>query len=95
MVVSKAVKMAQKMNIPILGLVENFSYFHCPDNGKDYEIFGKSHIEQVALENRLPVLAKLPINPSLANACDAGAIEDADFESALFEGVLDTLKRMI
>ena len=95
MVVAKAVKMAEMMNIPILGLVENFSYFHCPDNGKDYEIFGKSHIEQVALEHGIPVLAKLPIDPALAASCDAGDIDNADFSGVMLQGVEDVLKGLL
>ncbi len=79
MIVSKAVKMAELMNIPIIGLVENMSYFTCPDNGKDYQIFGDSHIEEVAAQHGLDVLGRLPINPKLAAACDKGMIE-------LFEG---------
>lgn len=78
MIVSKAVKMAEMMNIPIIGLVENMSYFHCPDNGKDYQIFGESHVDEIAEEHGLKVLAKLPIDPALANACDNGMIELAD-----------------
>ncbi len=95
MVVAKAVKMAEQMNIPILGLIENFAYFHCPDNGKDYEIFGKSHIETVALEHHLPVLAKLPIDPALANACDEGRIEEAFFDLSLYAGVIGALKQLL
>lgn len=95
MVVAKAVKMAEQMNIPILGLIENFAYFHCPDNGKDYEIFGKSHIETVALEHRLPVLAKLPIDPALANACDEGRIEEVSFDLSLYAGVIGALKQLL
>ena len=53
MIVSKAVKMAEMMNIPIIGLVENMSYFKCPDSGKDYQIFGESHIEEIAEKQRL------------------------------------------
>ena len=79
MIVSKAVKMAELMNIPIVGLVENMSYFTCPDNGKDYKVFGDSHIEEVAKQRGLEVLGRLPINPKLAAACDKGMIE-------LFEG---------
>lgn len=79
MIVSKAVRMAEMMNIPILGLVENMSYFLCPDNGKQYAVFGDSHIDEIAGQHGLPVLAKLPIDPKLTAACDAGMIE-------LFEG---------
>lgn len=75
MIVSKAVNMAEMMNIPIIGLVENMSYFHCPDNEKDYRIFGDSHIEEIAQKHNLKVLAKLPIDPKIAAACDAGAVE--------------------
>ena len=76
MIVAKAVKMAELMKIPVLGLVENMSYFHCPDNGKDYQIFGESHIYEVAEVHGLPVLARIPIDPALASACDDGTIED-------------------
>ena len=76
MIVAKAVNMAKMMDIPVLGLVENYSYFQCPDCGKQHAIFGESHIEQVAAELEVPVLAKLPIDPALAAAFDAGQIED-------------------
>ncbi|MBQ2974989.1 MAG: Mrp/NBP35 family ATP-binding protein [Phascolarctobacterium sp.] len=76
MIVAKAVKMAQMMNIPILGLVENYSYFHCPDNGKDYKIFGESHLEETAAVYGLKVLAQLPIDPAIAKACDNGKAEE-------------------
>lgn len=78
MIVAKAVKMAKMMNIPILGLVENYSYFHCPDNGKDYKIFGESHLEQTAAAYGLKVLANLPIDPAIAAACDAGKAEELE-----------------
>ncbi|MEG2959229.1 MAG: P-loop NTPase, partial [Oscillospiraceae bacterium] len=76
MIVTKAVKMAEMMNVPVLGLVENYSYFQCPDCGKQHEIFGKSHLEDVAKALNLPILARLPIDPKTAEACDGGAIED-------------------
>ena len=79
MIVSKAVKMAEMMNIPVIGLVENMSYFQCPDCDKKHEIFGKSHIEEVAQKHGIELVAKMPINSSLAGACDKGMIE-------LFEG---------
>ena len=79
MIVGKAVNMAKKMDIPILGLVENYSYLECPDCGKKISVFGESHIEEVAAHYDLPVLGKLPIDPKIAAMCDAGTIE-------LFEG---------
>ena len=79
MIVGKAVKMAQMMNVPILGLVENMSYFVCPDCDKSYSIFGESKLEEVAATYNIQTFAKLPINPKLAAACDKGLIE-------LFEG---------
>lgn len=75
MIVEKAVKMAEMMHLPVLGLVENYSYFQCPDCGKKHEIFGHSHIEEIAAAHSLPVLARVPIDPALAAACDAGEIE--------------------
>lgn len=75
MIVAKAVKMAQKMEIPILGLVENMSYLECPDCGKRIEIFGESHIHEIAEQYGLPVLAKIPINPKVVEMVDQGTIE--------------------
>lgn len=92
MIVSKAVNMAKMMDIPILGLVENMSYFRCPDNGKDYKIFGESHIDAVAKEYELPVLAKLPIEPALAEACDAGRIESVN--KNWMEAAVDVLVKL-
>ncbi|MBR3045743.1 MAG: Mrp/NBP35 family ATP-binding protein [Oscillospiraceae bacterium] len=79
MIVEKAVRMAETMNIPILGLVENMSYAECPDCGKRIPVFGESHIDEIAAEHHLPVLGKIPMNPKLAGACDKGMVE-------LFEG---------
>lgn len=78
MIVAKALKMAEMMKVPVLGLVENMSYFKCPDNGKDYKIFGESHIDEIAGKHGLKVLAKLPIDPKISAACDAGTIEQID-----------------
>jgi hypothetical protein len=78
MIVEKAVKMAEQMNVPVLGLVENMSYFACPDNGKKYQIFGESHIDDIAKKYGLDVLARLPIEPSIAKACDTGNIESIE-----------------
>ena len=78
MIVEKAVKMAGLMNVPVLGMVENMSFFRCPDCGKEYSIFGESHIEQVAAAHGITRIAKLPINPKVAAAVDAGCVELAD-----------------
>lgn len=75
MIVSKAVRMAEMMNIPIIGLIENMSYFKCPDCEKEHEIFGVSHIAEIAEEHQIPVLAKLPVEPGFASLCDKGLIE--------------------
>lgn len=75
MIVGKAVKMAKMMDVPILGIVENMSYFKCPDCDKEYNIFGESNIEEIASTNDIPVYAKLPVDPKLAAACDKGMIE--------------------
>jgi len=75
MIVTKAVRMAEMMNIPVLGLVENYSYFKCPDCGKHHSIFGESTIDALGAELGLPVLAKLPLDPALAAAEDAGKVE--------------------
>lgn len=78
MIVGKAVKMARMMDIPILGLIENYSYFVCPDNGKQYSLFGESRASAAAQEYGLPLLGRLPVDPAIAKACDGGKIEDLD-----------------
>ena len=78
MIVGKAVQMAEMMKVPILGIVENMSYVLCPDCGKQHAIFGESHIERVAAALGLKVLARLPIDPAVAAACDAGRIEELE-----------------
>ncbi len=75
MIVEKAVKMAEMMNIPVLGLVENMSYFTCPDCGKQHFIYGQSHLEEIAEKYHIPATARLPIDPELAKLCDTGDIE--------------------
>ena len=89
MIVSKAVKMANMMHIPVLGFVENYSYLECPDCGKKIEVFGKSKLDQVAAEFNLPVLARLPIDPKVAEAYDNGRMEQVDTEkvSAVIEAI--------
>ena len=79
MIVDKAVKMAEMMDVPVLGIVENMSYVECPDCGKKISIFGESHVKEVADKYDLLVLSQLPINPSLTAAVDAGKVEDLEF----------------
>ena len=86
MIVTKAVKMANMMHIPVLGFVENYSYLECPDCGRKIRVFGQSHIDQVAERFGLPVLAKLPIDPNVAACCDNGLMEQIDV-SALADAV--------
>ena len=75
MIVGKAVQMAQMMNVPILGLVENMSYALCPDCGKHINVFGDSHVDEIGAKYKVPVLAKMPIDPELAKEADAGMIQ--------------------
>ena len=75
MIVAKAVNMAKMMDVPVLGLVENYSYFQCPDCGKRHAIFGESHLDQVAQQLEVPILARLPMDPTVAAAFDAGKME--------------------
>ena len=79
MIVEKAVKMANMMNVPILGIVENMSYVKCPCCDEKIHIFGESKVKETAEKYNLPVLAQVPIDPQLAKNCDQGVIE-------LFEG---------
>lgn len=89
MIVEKAVNMANLMNVPILGLVENMSYVECPDCQKQIRVFGESHIEDIAKNYNLEIIGKIPMQPKLASACDAGMIE-------LFEGDwLDKFKTIL
>ena len=87
MIVKKAANMAEKMNVPILGMVENMSYVVCPDCGRTIEVFGKSRIEEVAEEYGVKNIAKIPFDASLASCCDRGLIElfEGDYLNAFFE----------
>ena len=78
MIVTKAVKMANMMHIPVLGFVENYSYLECPDCGKRINVFGESHLDEVAKEFDLPVLARLPIDPAVAASYDGGMMESVN-----------------
>lgn len=81
MIVNKAVRMANMMHIPVLGFVENYSFLECPDCGKKIEVFGKSHLAEIAGEHNLPVLAKLPIDPKVAEAFDNGLMETVNTDA--------------
>ncbi len=94
MIVEKALKMSEIMHIPVLGLIENMSYFECPDCGARHEIYGPSHVEESAAKYDIPHTAKLPIDPAFAAHCDKGDIEryvsDSLSETASYlESVLD------
>ena len=91
MIVSKAVNMANMMHIPVLGFVENYAYLECPDCGKKLEVFGKSHLDEVAKEFALPVLARLPIDPAVAEAFDGGMMETVD--TAALAAVVEALEK--
>ena len=85
MIVGKAVKMADMMNIPVLGIVENMSYFECPDCHSRHAIFGDSHVDQVAADHGIETVARMPISPKLAAAADKGLLElfDGDWLDGL------------
>ena len=89
MVVEKAVKMAEMMNIPVLGLVENMSYITCPDCGKKIEVFGESKADAIAAEYGIPAVAKMPIDPKIASLADCGRIED--YDDAALKDVYDRI----
>ena len=89
MVVEKAVKMAEKMDVPIVGVVENMSYVACPDCGKKIYLFGEGKTAQAAAAHNLPLLAEMPIDPALASLTDAGSIED--FQGDWLKAVADRL----
>lgn len=92
MIVEKAVNMANLMNIPVLGIVENMSYFECPDCGKKHYIYGESHIEEIAAKHNIPLVAKLPINGKLAAACDKGSIEL--FENNALDELANSIEKL-
>ena len=81
MIVSKAVKMANMMHVPVLGFVENYSYLRCPDCGKEIKVFGESHLDEVAHGFGLEVLARLPIDPKVAEAYDNGLMETVNTDA--------------
>ena len=93
MIVAKIVKMAELMKVPVLGLVENMSYFECPNCGEKHEIFGHSHLQEIADQYHLPVIGRIPMVPQLAASCDAGQIETVD-GTWLDEAVENMMKEM-
>ncbi len=93
LIVSKAVKMANLMQIPVLGLVENMSYVVCPDCGKKIALFGESHVDETAASFELPVLARMPIDPQLARQADLGVIES--FEGDWLDGAADAVEKLL
>ncbi|MBR4030538.1 MAG: Mrp/NBP35 family ATP-binding protein [Clostridia bacterium] len=94
MIVEKAVNMAKMMDIPVLGLVENMSYFECPDCGKRHSIYGESHLEEVAKSFGIDNIARIPIDPKVAAACDKGMIElcNGDWLEELSDAIEQKLK---
>ena len=92
MIVKKAYNMAKTMNIPILSIVENYSYLKCPDCGKEIKVFGESHIEKIAKELGLTVGGKMPIDPVLAAAADAGGF--ANMKNPYLETAVEILRKM-
>ena len=91
-IVEKAANMANMMNIPILGLVENMSYLECPHCGEKIQLFGESHIDEIAEKYNVPVLAKIPVDPALAKCVDNGVVEL--FEGDWMEGAMDRLENL-
>ena len=91
MIVEKAVNMAKLMDIPVLGLIENYSYLVCPDCGKVIKLYGESHVDALAEQHGTKVLAKLPIDPELASLCDKGVIEL--FEGDYLEKCADSIEK--
>lgn len=93
MIVEKAAKMAELMNIPVLAFAENMAYFECPDCKKKHKIFGESHIEEIAKEYKVDTVAQIPINNKLAAAVDAGAVEL--FDGDWLDGIADKLLELL
>lgn len=92
MIVGKAFRMAEMMDIPVLGVVENFSYLKCPDCGKQIRLFGESHIDDTAKELGVPVLGRLPLDPLMAQAADEGAFFEKD--CPYLEAAVEVLKKL-
>ena len=93
MIVEKAVKMANLMDVPVLGLIENMSYVKCPDCGREIPIFGESHAGEISERLGVPLLARLPVDPSFASLCDRGSIEL--YENDAVEKVADRIEEIL
>ena len=91
MVVKKAVNMANMMNVPVLGLVENMSYLSCPDCGKQIEVFGPSKAKAIAAEYGIPAIARLPLDPSISALADNGRIED--YDGSVFKDIFEVIEK--
>lgn len=91
MIVEKAVKMANMMKVPVLGIVENMSYFECPDCGKKHYIYGESHIDEIAKNLNINTVAKLPIKPEVAALIDSGKAEEIDVTA--LDGIFEAIKQ--
>lgn len=93
MVVRKAANMAQQVGIPILGLIENMSFFKAPDTNKAYEVFGPSHAEKTAQDLHVPVIARLPIDASITTLCDQGRVEECRMTE--FEAISEWIETIV
>jgi Mrp family chromosome partitioning ATPase len=93
LIVRKAVNMAQAVGVPILGVVENMSYFTCPDTGKQHFIFGPSHALEIAMAAGAPLIAQMPIDPAVAAMCDSGRVEEVVL--AELPGMMDAFLRAV
>lgn len=93
MIVQKAVNMAEMMNVPILGIVENMSYIKCPDCGRKLSVFGDSKADALALEYGIPAVAKMPVDPELTKLADGGKIETSN--NNYLDGFLDKILKLV
>ncbi|MEA5152322.1 MAG: Mrp/NBP35 family ATP-binding protein [Oscillospiraceae bacterium] len=91
MIVAKAVNMAEMMKVPVVGIVENMSYFKCPDCGKEYSVFGESKVEKAARAFGIKNFARLPLDPVVSTMVDAGEVESVDAEP--LSGLMDAIEK--
>ena len=92
MIVEKAANMARMMNVPVLGIIENMSYFKCDACGKEHRVFGESHLEETAARSNVAAIARMPIDPAMAAACDTGNVESLD--APWLAGIADMLEKL-